>query len=272
MDYVSNYLCHFVGRSQPSDEDRFQLLIKIIRGGVLLADLSKPDNPSLTISSGYQGTNVGEVFDKCSCVCFCDIPDKALNIHVNKYSRFGMGFEKSFLTPKGVRPVLYVPKGGQITEVSPTASPKNPMEYYLTLLRQSTYLSAIMSVLNQAYPFNEQFAQLVNTHPLITNWLKLLDTSVIQAVLEGKTQAMISDDSIAWATLFAYIKVFDETLPPDHVDNYYMEREWRSIKNIEFSINDIQQIYLPSDGYCTRFKSEFPDYNGRFCTLEPNAD
>ena len=41
-------------------------------------------------------------------VCFCDIPDSDLAIHVNKYSRFGLAFKKEFLIAKGACPVFYV--------------------------------------------------------------------------------------------------------------------------------------------------------------------
>jgi hypothetical protein len=36
MPYVSDHLTHFVGRSKSSDEERLQLLVQIVRSGVLL--------------------------------------------------------------------------------------------------------------------------------------------------------------------------------------------------------------------------------------------
>ena len=61
----------------------------------------------------------------------------------------------------------------------------------------------------------------------------------------------------------AYVKLFDATLPDDHIDNYYMEREWRSLNNISFSLNNIKTIYLPSTEFKERFLNEFPEYTGR---------
>lgn len=45
------------------------------------------------MSPTYMGEHVGEILERCDCVCFCDIPDESLNIHTNKYSKFGMGFD-----------------------------------------------------------------------------------------------------------------------------------------------------------------------------------
>lgn len=62
----------------------------------------------------------------------------------------------------------------------------------------------------------------------------------------------------------AYVKLYDATFPDDHPDNYYMEREWRSLNNITFSIHDIKTIYLPSKKYIEKFIHEFPEYPGEF--------
>jgi len=111
MSYISDHLCHFVGRSCANDDARFDLLVKIIREQQLKANLKNPDNPELRTSSRYTGERLGEIFEQCDCVCFCDIPDDMLGIHTSKYSRFGMGFNKTFLAQNGARPVMYVPLG-----------------------------------------------------------------------------------------------------------------------------------------------------------------
>lgn len=43
--YVSNLLCHFVGRSKANDDERYALLIEILRGGKLLTNIQDPENP-----------------------------------------------------------------------------------------------------------------------------------------------------------------------------------------------------------------------------------
>lgn len=115
-NYTSILLCHFVGRSKETDDERFELLITILKGGQLIANISTPNNPQSFFESGYHCEHVGEVFGKCDCVCFCDIPDTSLTIHTHKYSKFGMGFEKLFIAKQGAHPVMYVPKNYSIVE------------------------------------------------------------------------------------------------------------------------------------------------------------
>ena len=50
----------------------------------------------------------------------------------------------------------------------------------------------------------------------------------------------------------------------DDPNNYYMEREWRSLKSVNFNMEDIQKIYLPSKMYKEKFMERFPDYAGEF--------
>lgn len=53
--------------------------------------------------------------------------------------------------------------------------------------------------------------------------------------------------------LLCYCKFFDETLPLDHEDNYYMEREWRTIGQVVFADEDVQRLILPDEEYKSRF-------------------
>ena len=133
--YTSNLLCHFVGRSKKTDDERFDLLITIIKGTQLIANIANPNNPVSHFQSGYQCEHVGEVFGKCDCVCFCDIPNESLGIHTDKYSKFGMGFEKNFIAEQGAHPVMYVPKNYDIVErgggsKGKSSTPKNPESYF----------------------------------------------------------------------------------------------------------------------------------------------
>jgi hypothetical protein len=53
------------------------------------------------------------------------------------------------------------------------------------------------------------------------------------------------------------MKFFDESLPEDDVDNFYMEREWRVSGFVPFEINDIQSVYI-APGFRDRIEREFP--------------
>jgi len=112
--YVSPDLTHFVGRSLRTDECRYRLLGKILRGGVLKARpkprglraayvLVTNTNEELSSNKAYRG----------SVVCFCDIPLSDLPLHMRKYRRFGLAFRKDFLLEQGALPVLYIPLSGR---------------------------------------------------------------------------------------------------------------------------------------------------------------
>lgn len=94
--YVSNVLCHFVGRSLKTDDDRFDLLVRIIKEGQLKANLEKPNSPSTSSTWTYSGERLGEIFQQCDCVCFCDtriicweyIPRNTANSEWDSISRY----------------------------------------------------------------------------------------------------------------------------------------------------------------------------------------
>lgn len=265
MSYISDNLCHFVGRSKDNDDERFELLVKIIKEQRLKANLENPDSPALALTSNYKGERLGEILEKCDCVCFCDIPDDMLEIHTSKYSQFGMGFSKPFLSKLGVRPVMYVPRGVKIKEASPTNNPtENPFEYYLYLSNIVGYMNAILIILNNFFRFDQHLGILMDSNSIVKQTIESFNPDVTKKFLTGHAHQMIFGEMVAWATQSSYVKIFDETLAEDNPDNYYMEREWRSLKSIDFTLTDIQKIYLPSQKYKDQFMEEFPDYPGEF--------
>ncbi len=265
MNYVSKYLCHFVGRSCANDNERFELLVKIIKEHQLKANLKTPNNPELHTSNQYLGNRLGEIFEQCDCVCFCDIPDEMLEIHTSKYSQFGMGFKKTFLSENGARPVMYVPLSTKIKEVMNTNMPKNsPVDYYLYLNKMATNLILLLILANGYNPFHKQIIQYAANDDNIKPLLNLLDEKIFSDFLQGNEYQLLFNEMVALLTQCAYIKIFDESLKEDDPNNYYMEREWRSLKSVNFNMEDIQKIYLPSKMYKEKFMECFPDYAGEF--------
>lgn len=267
--YVSSTLRHFVGRSLANDDDRFDLLTKIISEGKLRANIKNPDKPSISSTWGYAGERLGEVFQKCDCVCFCDIPDDLLGIHTRKYSKFGIAFRKEFLVKAGARPVTYVPLHGSIREWGKTDTPtESPTEYFTYLSNLSNNLLPLLILQNQYEPINGSIVKITQREPVVVKALQVFDSRIIHPLLEGKAHQMLYSLISGWATQLAYVKIFDETLADDDPDNYYMEREWRSIRSVDFSIDDIEKIYLPSTEYVEKFKKVFPQYHGEFYILQ----
>ena len=272
--YTSNLLCHFVGRSKSTDDERFDLLIKIIKGNKLIANISNPNNLESSFRGGYRCENVGEVFSKCDCVCFCDIPNESLDIHTSKYSKFGMGFEKKFIAEQGARPVMYVPKNCDIVErgdsdKSKSSTPRNPNEYFPSVLQTTTNLLPLVIFSNLFINLQQVERAIVTSE--IGNHIYLFDSNIRNNYFSGKSHPMLYNIIQGVATQMAYVKLYDATLPDDHPDNYYMEREWRSLKNIAFSISDIMAIYVPTEEYKERFFFELPEYKGEIFVLNKKS-
>lgn len=270
--YTSNLLCHFVGRSKSNDDERFELLLTIIKGGKLIANLSNPDNPESAFQGGYHCEHVGEVFGRCDCVCFCDIPDTALGIHTNKYSRFGVGFEKNFIAEQGAHPVMYVPKNYSIAErgdgsnTGKSCAPRDPGQYYPYLLQLCTNLLPLMEIGYIGVDLSQQEKRLKAVG--LDGALNLFNDVVRKMFFEGKYHPLLFSLMQGMSNQMAYVKLFDATLPDDHPDNYYMEREWRSLGNIKFTIDDIKTLYLPNKEYIPKFLKEFPEFNGAIFLFE----
>lgn len=100
MAYISNSLTHWVGRAEPSDDHRYDLLVnKIIARQELLFSKCPWD-----FSTKWGGvTNVG-----LPVICFTDIPFSEVEPHCSRYSRFGISLTKNYLANCLASPVAYV--------------------------------------------------------------------------------------------------------------------------------------------------------------------
>jgi hypothetical protein len=109
MSYTSRELTHFVGAGLKRDRQKqFDLLVTILESGILSP---RPDNPSSWYNRFY-GEHLtlkwGEMYPHFCCACFCDIPLVDVDLHIRKYSEFGLAFLKSFMVTKGATPMFYV--------------------------------------------------------------------------------------------------------------------------------------------------------------------
>lgn len=215
QNYVSSELTHFVGRSLENDEARYQLLIEIIRTGRIRTrngngrgTMVFERRPNIPVS-----TNKSINPDM---VCFCDIPVSDFEIHMKKYSQFGLSFSKAFLTSQGIRPVFYIPQ---------TAT---------------SWKDNISDIFDQG----------------VKDLMHLEDTKAISMRIAGFINFQI----------LSYLKFYDPEKGEDDPDNYYMEREWRSLGSIDFVVNDISRIILPAP-YIKRFFQDIPEYNSHILTV-----
>jgi hypothetical protein len=232
--YVSPDLTHFVGRSLRNDELRYQLLKRILTRGLLKARprarahpyvLEKHTHLTLASNDAYRG----------SVVCFCDIPPGDLPLHMEKYSRFGIAFDKRFIAEKGALPVMYIPERGR-----PSLLPSENYRY--------------RSVASQTVAFN-QFWKWFNR---VTEAIEPLSQNPQSAPLARDLRNVVDFLEI---NILSHLKFFDHALHDAHPDNFYMEREWRVSQNVVFELDDVQRIIIPAS-YSRRLRKAFPQYCG----------
>jgi hypothetical protein len=274
-------LTHFVGRNLPSDEEQFILLCKIIRDGVLL-DISHIDRHDRIFSAGFKNRETGEVnaveytsepnvrhdlssllssnqLVQFEIVCFCDIPMADLTIHCKKYSYFGLSFSKSFLLKQGAAPVMYVPASGifrmSLAERHIPSGEKfyeEPKEGPRSQLFDDLFaMHNRLGLLRYKELENQLFASQSNDE--------------VDKVVKG-LRTMLFYQTAVEANIFGHLKFFDPALPTDHLDNYYMEREWRVNGRISFKIGDIAHVLVPP-AFVDRMISEFSELGSSITPL-----
>ena len=234
--YISPDLTHFVGRRLPNQEKQYQLLRRIIQGGVLQArppsiqgqrthyGLAIHTGRQLTSNNGYQG----------SFVCFCDIPLGDMALHMEKYSHFGLAFSKDLLAEKGAIPVMYIPSRGRPALL--------PFAHYGR--RRVAY---------QTVAFDEFWRCFNRLREPIKRLAK--DSGERQTASDlAKTMEFLDFN------ILSHLKFFDHNLHDVANRNYYMEREWRVVRNVRFALGDIQRIIIP-ERFSRRLRRAFPRYD-----------
>jgi hypothetical protein len=182
-------------------------------------------------------------------VCFCDIPAADLQVHIDKYSSFGIAFSKAFLVKQGASPVFYIAKDSEIDpggnadagiRQSPTAPYTREVlftEMFNSLHRSSIdLLRAVSTVADSDGPKARELAEIGNRLAQLRSYL---------------------DEYV-----FSYCVPFDSALDESNRENFYMEREWRVLGDVRFSLADVERLIVPRS-YRTRFRADFPDYSGQ---------
>jgi hypothetical protein len=285
--YVSDELFHFVGKDKKEDE-QYELLIKILKSGWLTYPPHDPNRPRSLSLDLSKPISEDRAF-KYEVVCFCDIPEADLGIHVRKYSRFGLGFKKTFLIERGACPVFYVANDGPVP-VRELFTPINFIErinaatkrgvvdrglFFDTSVRALLDSYAALDSMSGEQPsrflkssddsaakFKERFCSLFN--------LTQEQLAATEAALRGndkaaKTLWMLADFLLNH--VFSFTKPFDAHRSVDDEANYYMEREWRIGDHVNFKLEDVARVFLPAN-YARRFRGDLPGYFGQISFLE----
>jgi abortive phage resistance protein AbiGi (putative antitoxin) len=62
--------------------------------------------------------------------------------------------------------------------------------------------------------------------------------------------------------VFSLCKPFDASKDDTDDENFYMEREWRVLGNVQFTLKDVYRVVLPS-AFAERLRHDVPDYFGQ---------
>jgi hypothetical protein len=166
-----------------------------------------------------------------SYICFCDIPVGDLSIHMRKYSQFGVAFPKDFLLELGASPVMYVPGQGRPA-----------------LLPFERYARGVVSSNNMAY---EEFWRA---------YQRLVSRMDDEDSTPGTKRLFQDVSDFLDIHVLSHLKFFNPYLRDVHEKNYYMEREWRVMREVKFAYRNIRRIILPGS-FAKRFRRDFPAYN-----------
>ncbi len=231
--YVANELIHFVGRGKPSEVERYELLKHILNTGQLIYPTYDPNNEKVTMRLNPNKPYKDRL--DVDGISFCDIPINDLNIHMQKYGRFGISFRKRFLLEKGANPVFYY------------AVDKLECGAGLRFGKSGIFFTDIMAIGLEIF---KHYRDDTTTFDAPEHDL--------QGTKIGKHTGMTFEQ---WygnliSELFAFIKPFMGDLDEGDEEQFYMEREWKITYRVVFSMADVYRVILPQE-YAEKFNTDF---------------
>ena len=259
--YISQELTHFVGKSCASDEARYELLKKILSTGRLeprrsrLVPLGAESSVEISGTASASSNASGDLFSmgisgatrlstndvyEPDVVCFCDIPVEDLGIHMEKYSRFGLAFQKSFLVRQDANPVFYIAKD---------ATDRFPSVHGRLLGKDSIEKGESLDAFFESYR---------GAYDRLFPWISLNGpgrSDVPVKLLEVLEEIMMLKSPLN--DLFSHFKFFDSRETDVSNQNFYMEREWRIRGSLDFVHDNVHRAIFPSI-YARRFREDFP--------------
>jgi len=156
---------------------------------------------------------------------------------------------------KGANPVFYVAKGSVACHERPTVPPLTvedlEADAQAALRKHFAALNERPMPVQRCEFFDRLVADLIKV--LLPPWPADAQAGSDDPIRE--VQMRVYFDLVGH--VFAFMKFFDESLPEEHRENFYMEREWRVAGFVTFELCDIQRVYV-ARGYRDRIELEFP--------------
>lgn len=240
--YTTDVLAHFVGRKSPQDNDaNLQKLLQVLGSGQISYPPHSPDadKSAYTITPG-KPLHTEELI--CPTVtCFADIPEKSLPIHLEKYGLFGLGFKREYLIRHGARPVTYVPMFS------------NEWKYAIG----GRYMLEDLAAIYQGFDIYFDAKVPGMGKPVSRN---------MREVPRNEEQVLRAVKTVFELYFLAFLKPFNSELPADHIDNYYMEREWRKYGYLKFELSDVAHLWV-AKGFKHAIELEYPALSNRISEI-----
>jgi hypothetical protein len=254
--YISTELTHFVGRGK-AQEDQYALLVHILQLGWLT---HPPHNPNisgnLSITSGAS-ISANQMYSP-EVVCFCDIPTEDLQIHTAKYSSFGLSLPKDLVARQGGAPVFYLPLNTRARASRGLSTPQ---------LMAAISEGKIEDVYGEI-PLGQLFDRMVPEYHAMMDLFRnlIMQTRETPGVPEEHRRL---HDLLHFLDfrLLSYVKFFDHSLADDDPSNFYMEREWRVVGNVQFTLSDVTRVLVPPS-YGSRLRLDVPEFAGQVTFVE----
>jgi hypothetical protein len=284
--YVSSELTHFVGKGLPENAQYETLVEKILKPGWLTYP---PHDVTIgrTLEVDFSKPISADKALKYQVVCFCDIPEPDLAIHVNKYSKFGLAFKKNFLVDQGASPVFYVANESPVSDTE-LFSPPEFLERIQDAIKRGypdralLFDTAVRAIMDLFAAFdglksdvNARWFKGANTVDFGSRFKILLGLDDEQLIA---LKMALGNNEKAFKTLhmimhfimndiFSFVKCFNAKQAFEDDANYYMEREWRVAANVKFSLNHVSRVLLPAS-YGARFRADLPAYTGQITYID----
>ncbi len=230
--YTSNVLYHFVGRSHPDDnEANYEILKKVLLSKCISHPPHNDDWGMVSTRIDLDKSLLTEDLIISTMVCFCDIPEEHLDIHIQKYGSFGLSIGKDYFIRYGGRPVMYVPLH---------------REDWGAVFGGQTWIRDV----DEAYRgFRKE----------IFEKLTIPKSRRLCSLPTSPAESAMAINNVLVLNFLAFLKPFKSELDEKHPENYYMEREWRKHGNLKFNPSEVQQI-LVAHGFAERIEKDFPEY------------
>lgn len=235
-EYASDELFHFVGHASPSDDiANYGKLRKVIESNCISHSPHDGSWGKVSYKTTWDNRLETEQLIVPSVTCYADIPFEALSIHTNKYGKFGIALPRWLLVKYGARPVTYIPMRSDDWQSING----------LSLLRD---IEAVVK------GFKEQVVEKLEVEEESSRTLGKKPSTTEEAIS--------AIDCILLKEFLAFIKPFNSELPTNHINNYYMEREWRKYGNIKFEDSQVSRVVV-ANGYKEKIVANYPAYEGR---------